>query len=253
MLDHGTLRLNTFANMNDPREKKSWAPNITLGPGGVGPELFTEIDNAEKTVDHLLRAGARVACFTVTREPTKDAALATNFHQGWARARMWDQYAEAHQGAVLVFACEPLVRLVDEALPVSDRRMFGSNLVRYVDRPLSLELNMEDVSARGLEEAVEALQIARGAPGELYFTKNTDWESEQEFRIVSVEWKVAVETPVEPLDISFGNTLLAVVLGQDFPEDQIPAISRFRNETPSIEVLRCQWRQGAPEIHVLAN
>src|SRR3712207_7604623 len=45
------------------------------------------------------RRRARLACLTMDRTPN---AFGSPFHRGWARARMWSQYSDAHRGACLV-------------------------------------------------------------------------------------------------------------------------------------------------------
>ena len=99
------LRLNTWANMNDPRERKEWrTSDIIVGRLRTIPP-YTQAE-LESTLDRVLRRGVRLACFTDDREPATEHAARWLLHRGWARSAMWDRYAESHKGGCLVFDSE---------------------------------------------------------------------------------------------------------------------------------------------------
>lgn len=248
MLQSRTLRLNPYSGMNDPRERKKWLPTITLGPGGIGPASLSTADAAEMECDRLLRRGGRLACFTEDRDPADGAGSGSYFHRGWARARMWDQYADSHAGAVLVFDQVELVEGVDNGRPGGNGDLFAAGEVQYVDGELEIDLNMEDVASLGLEAALEQVQVARHAASSLYFTKNLDWASEREYRIVVVRWNVPDDQRDEPIVIDFKDSLKAVILGEEF---KLTKATRYlMQEHPQAELLRCEWVRGAPHLLV---
>lgn len=103
ILDSGRIRLGSYAETNDPRERKQWLASLTA-------DTFDDLQDGESLelvmqIDRWIRRGVRLSCFTVDYPEPPDWA-GGNFHSGWARARMWHQYAGDHTGAVLVFDAE---------------------------------------------------------------------------------------------------------------------------------------------------
>jgi hypothetical protein len=112
----GKLRLSPYARMSDPLE--AMAPMLAAGVSysPTDEEAATKLGLAHvETQEELgrLRSCAKVLSLTV------DAAWAANvpefdrrFGMGWARARMWEQYAEDHTGVCLIFARKPFEQIV---------------------------------------------------------------------------------------------------------------------------------------------
>jgi len=237
ILDSGQLRLGSYAGTNDPRERKEWLSALTA-------DSFEDLHDGEffelvRQIDRWIRRGVRLSCFTVDYPEPPDWA-GGNFHSGWARARMWHQYAGDHTGAVLVFDSERLIQQV-EWFAQGDRVVSGP--VAYADRPLHLVFPLQDVRGDGLAGAVTALRDTR--IHELFFTKNQDWASEREFRIV-----VLGEPDKPPLDVEFGDSLVAVVLGETFPPTELSVLDTrlSRIDRTDIPLGRCLWSSGAPTV-----
>jgi hypothetical protein len=252
ILDSGQIRLGPYARTNDPREQKEWIPRFTMPTGpGRPPERYLsstpeEVEAAFRATDRYLRRGARLACFTLDRPRADDATAGTLFHRGWARARMWEQYAAHHAGACLVFDRQKLIELVDNHRPHGDGDLFTYGTVTYLDHALTVPLPWIDVVDQGIEAVLDDFQIRKDAARHLYTTKNTDWESEQEFRIVYVEWHVSEEAIDTPISIPFEGSLEAIVLGEAFPETE-HNVMEFRSGMPAgLDVLQCQWHSGVP-------
>jgi hypothetical protein len=252
ILDSGNMRLGSYSRTNDPRETKEWEPTITLPDVSVRPAekyLHSTKEDYRKVVDAvngLLRRGARLACFTSDSDRTSSQNDGTLFHRGWARARMWQQYADAHRGACLVFDRSKLIENADLARPHSNEELFTYGAVNYEDAPLTINLRWMDVVDQGIEAVLSDLQTWKGVATHLYATKNTDWESEHESRITVVIWNVPDDSADEPIDVPIGDSLKAIVFGDDFPDvERSVAQSRFAagNEP---DVLTCHWSNGVP-------
>lgn len=248
ILANGTLRLGPYSETNDPREQKDWRPAFVMpSTEGRPPEQWLEIGRTsssliDEVTDRHLRRGARLACFAHDRERRSDASPGTLFHRGWARARMWHQYAAKHTGACLVFDRTELLEAVDHQLPHEDGDLFTWGKVAYRDQRLTIPLLVPTLAEVGIEAALDDLSVRRGAAGHLYLTKNTDWESEQEFRIVVVRWNVADNSVDQPIDVAFGTTLRAIVLGDRFTGDIVAMLA----DRDGVDALRCRWGDGVP-------
>lgn len=250
ILANWTLRLGPYSKTNDPREQKAWRARLLMPAGPARPperylkfarDRANEIDEA---TDRYLRRGARLACFGVDRAPLPDAGGGCLFHRGWARARMWDQYAEKHEGACLVFNKLALIEAIDKQIPHASGDLFFCGNVEYRDQPRTIPLKVGDLVNAGIAEVLDNLRVLEGAAHHLYMTKNTDWQSEQEYRIVVVRWDVAAAEENRPLAIDFRDALRAVVLGEHYAGD-VEALLGARS---GVDVLRCWWGDGVPML-----
>ena len=244
ILGSKSIRLSSLARMNDARESRKWYPSLRVDvEGGVTNDehrrWLTQIDEA-------LRQRAKVACFTGDRFPSGPGEDGDEFHRGYARARMWDQYADHHEGACLIFDQGVLVQQAEHALGGHNAVRFGR--VSYIDRRVGdakgmLRFNASDLR-RGVAEAAE--QYLDSNWQELLLTKNLDWASEEERRILFVE-PGSIETIRE---FNFGGSLVSVVLGESSkPELQAQVVSLAKSAgLPSGMVAQCSWFGGSPQV-----
>jgi len=157
-----------------------------------------------------------------------------------------EQYANHHSGACLVFKRQELIELVDEHRPHGNGDLFTYGRVTYQDQALTVPLPWTDVVDQGIEAVLDDFQIRKDAATHLYTTKNTDWESEQEFRIVYVQWDVPDENMDVPISIPFEASLDAIVLGEHFPDTERNVMQLRAGMPAEIDLLQCQWHSGVP-------
>ena len=252
ILDSGTLWLSPYSGTNDPRENREWVAQFTMpSTPGRPPAKYLRVTQeaaqaADAATDRLLRRGARLACFTKDRPRFDGAEDGTLFHRGWARARMWEQYADHHFGACLVFGFSEFINHVNDQIPHGNGDLFAPGSVRYVDRSLSISLPWADVVDDGIEVALDAFQTERWTPNDLYFTKNRDWESEREFRIVCSLWNVPEGEEDKPIPIAYGPSLKGIVLGESFPVTEGEHIASRVDDQTELGAVRCEWHSGVP-------
>ena len=229
ILCSGNVRLGLYGNTNDPRENKEWVEAIDA-PSGSAPA----------SIDRL-RTGARLACFTVDGCPSNGAEIHSHFHRGWARARMWAQYASHHTGVCLVFDFEDLAGRIDRGYQLRDGEYLINGPVSYIDKSLTLPMSIRTSTLDNIHDDVLATDLIN----HLYLTKNRDWESEREHRFVILTWAYETDTPI---DIPFGTALRAVVLGEACALCS-PASGLPRLET--VDFYRCTWSRGTPSLQPL--
>jgi Protein of unknown function (DUF2971) len=252
ILENRTIRLGPYSQTNDPRETKEWVPLFMMpdGPGRPAERYLTNSLESSKeaalATDHYLRRGARVACFTLDRQRASNATAGTLFHRGWGRASLWQQYAGRHGGACLVFDRSQLIELVDEHRPFNDGDLFSFGRVHYVDQAMTIHLPWMDVVDDDITSVLDNFQVRQGAADHLYFTKNTDWSSEEEFRIVYVQWDVCDEDVDLPIDIPYESSLFAIVFGEAFPDTELNDIRNRKGIPDNVDLLQCKWSSGVP-------
>ena len=244
ILDSGEFWLTPYRFTNDPREKLEWLPNVFRDRTALIPEEGFEEERRE--TDRLLRTGARLGCHTIDRVPSPDGEGL--FHRGWARARMWEQYADSHQGVCLVFDKEGLNRAVDEGARHGSGDLMTWGPVRYLDKPMRFDLWLDEVRREGLETAIGDAQAKNPWLNELYFTKNLDWASESEYRQVVVLWDLPSGEEDIPVKAQFGSSLKAVVVGEHFQGTDLSVLRHRAHFVPATVVARCVWEMGAPRL-----
>jgi hypothetical protein len=254
IVEGGEMWLSPYASTNDPRETKEWVAEVIMDVTDQDGEAQRIAADVRSLADSVLRGGARLACFTLDRHMTADAQPHSHFHRGWGRARMWLQYAGDHTGACLAFTRDVFVGQVDDHRPVRDGDMFSCGRVVYSDKPLKLAIKLVKIDRRDALGVLDDYQIERGVAGELYFTKNTEWVSETEFRVVVVHWNLPADQMREPLRIPHAPALRAIVLGERFPDADLDRLRAEMNRYPGVELVRCMWEGGSgSQVGAVAN
>jgi hypothetical protein len=263
ILETGNLLLNTLDGMNDPRERTEWiAEGVVLPPGDVTAESLLAQDEIVGQIDQILRLGTRMACLTADRDPSPGADPDSYFHRGWGRARMWEQYGQGHQGAVLAFHKNSLLEALDQERQADQERMaaqegivdegsiFAVDHVNYVDRALHLPLRGWFDSVEAIRDALDEMTSKGDAIRDVFFVKNTDWAGETEFRVLVVLGVAAGKARRGmPLYLSYRDSLRAVVLGERWEgADWLREALSGRDLGPE-NVVRCEWENGAPVLN----
>lgn len=240
ILDGGSLRLGPYAATRDPRENMQWFSGFSAGEGvDIRPEAW-DIFAVSQTVDAAIRQRTKLACLTLDRPASMP--WSGEHARGYGRARMWEQYADRHQGAVLIFDRQALDTSVTEELVDHDYLFMGP--VQYSDEAVdiarALHFRVEETLApETLTAAADAVIAKHGET--LFFGKNMDWLTESEYRYVVVS-----DSPAEFVPIK--SSLRAIVVGMDYPDHEA-SVLRVRLERlglPALHVARCYWRNGQP-------
>lgn len=244
ILESRQLRMGPYSRTNDPRETSEWNPTIDLDEGDE------DLSSAElnKMFHRIgdIRDGVKLACFTLDSE-IDQPQFRLPFHRGWARARMWHQYANGHSGVCLI---------LDRARWNRDLRTMGENKsaaiyegpVRYEDATLGQYQSLLTFSSTELRTGESNKSIKRILDGhgqELFFLKNRDWESETEYRFLAVS-----DSPEEYVSVS--SSLVGIVLGQDFPSTEFSVLGDRlrRNGFSTVRCAHLHWSNGAPLVFV---
>jgi hypothetical protein len=118
--------------------------------------------------------------------------------------------------------------------------------VTYENRRLSGELFFDIgkvLSAGGVDAVVE--EIAAQHLIALFFTKQTDWASEHEFRFV-----VATDSP-EPLHVDTSDALQAVIMGYECAPGFVPALAELCRKQ-DVKVRALHWFNVEPHLTGIA-
>jgi len=237
-LDTGQLRFGTYAQMNDPRENQRWWPSFSVDD--EAEDRPGRIEEASDELDRVIRQGVRLKCFTIDAQDPFSVGGDGAWHNGWARARMWQQYADEHRGACLVLDRQALLDQVRVAAR-RDRVLTGQ--VAYADKRLHFHFALSDIRGDALLPFARAERERRA--DELYFLKNLDWASEREYRMV-----VLSDPTDKPLYVNFTTALRGIVVGEAFPDAELSVLRTrlARIQHADMPVARCIWFSGAPQV-----
>jgi hypothetical protein len=211
ILPSGQLRMSSLRCLRDPVENKDWVQGWFTSASWPPADVARFGAAKDRVLDET-----KVVSFTLD-EPTGNRS--PQYARGYARPRMWEQYAENHAGVCLVFDRKLLDEWFKVGLPA--RKHTISHDIVYSDSPLPgheaartlhavqlIEAGGEDLEV-GLRKHLEIHAL------ELFFRKLEDWSTEHEYRYIVFD-KDSVET-----QILFGDALRAVIVGERFPTWQI--------------------------------
>lgn len=203
ILPHARLLLSPIMKTNDPRENKPllFTYNSNHKNGSIGMFELNEKCNL------VLKSDCKVICFS------KDFRN----YQGCHLSKMWAQYGDNHRGVCLEIDRELFIKdnqnLIDSYFfndiiyikPDYQRRskLLNVNLVQY-----ETEGNLNYLKKEFRNENINFL----------YFTKNDEWESESEKRLL-----IFSETKENEF-CSIRNSLIGIHLGVDFHYSYLPSI-----------------------------
>lgn len=206
ILKSRTLRLSTLGDTNDPRESKDWDFNLwTAGQHDLGGY---DMVKSSAWLSTALKSSARLACFSRDRAPLSGDHTLDILNRGFARSRMWAQYADRHRGVCLVFDRDLLLASV--ALYLAPRHICLAGDVAYKDHYIVRDIarhefmiDVDELEALGTDAYIQS-HIQR-YHDELFFEKLSDWRDE-------IEWRLLVWGADEgPLFLPIENSLVGVV------------------------------------------
>jgi Protein of unknown function (DUF2971) len=244
ILPEARLRLSRYFDMRDPLENKEW----WFSAGGRGADTDDEDEHRAREWFVFNRAANRVRrrsfLLSLTIDtPNGETDEEEPFCRGWARGRMWEQYAENNAGVCLVFDRE---RLTDAVLASLQNQEFGAlyhQAVAY--EGAGILKPMLDIEALGREVAAEQVSsFIQDHYEPLFFHKVLDWQSEHEYRFCTVG------QDGDQVFADIGNALYAVIVGERFPDWQRPAAIEGCTAVGA-RPLRLDWSLGEPSLRPL--
>lgn len=238
ILPRQELRLGPFRDTNDPREYKDF--NIRMaGRAAHGLHVY---DDVVRLAQELLKDTWSLTCLTTDNPDASDPV--STWDRGWARSRMWAQYAENHRGVCLVFDRAEMMNEVVAQLEAEGDAAHGP--VRYED---SSALDAFVIDAAGVDPANPLIAVVNqmwGYRADLFFLKAEDWQTEYEYRFL-----LRREAPA-PYYVTMSSSLRGVVLGDAVSDAYRPSLDALC-ETLQVGAAQIRWTNGTPGLRNLAR
>lgn len=243
ILPSSTIKLNPFAETNDPRESKDWRFGFLKNTCLEG--ISEEIERSIKQEITTLKETTKVLCLN------KDDVRKTGYNTeqlhywGFCRPRMWAQYGDKHSGVCLVFGRKELKITIEATL--GGKGLLFSGDVIYQDwsysqamRKRAFILDPDIVMEKGVKAAVQ-IHFQRHWK-DLFFEKAEDWRDEHEYRWIFNDGKHGAT------DITICGSLKAVVHGSDFQQDKWGDPYHFKRDY-GLKTAKLSWRNGIPHMY----
>lgn len=238
------LRFSPFKEVDDPREVEEWVWKI------YNPRLRNgSTSEALNAINHLLRYNCKVLCFSqdligieeIEVNGPSDYWRKKAYEKGFARARMWSQYAEKHTGICFAFSKEKTIAAIKECF--KDRLVFHG-AVSYMngsDRAIEAQgIDSTQININGIHDYFKS--YLNEHYDTLFFEKLKDYRDEREYRFVIFNEH---SESYEYIDIA--NILEGVVIGMYFDKNSYQDVNKYASKY-NFKPRNMNWQQGTPVL-----
>lgn len=228
------MRMGSLANMNDPLEFENHRGDGLVFSGNpsnryLAKKVF-EFANAVAEKDRAVR----LASFAVDGGNQKD--YYNNLCKGWARSRMWAQYADGNEGVCLIFDKSNLVSVFENS--------FKSTSCKTYCREITYTNNLYPIQEM-LNKPCESFLTQDKI--DFLFKKCVDYRDEREFRLLLVNKNL--KNSAESVSFSIETSLCGVIMGAKFPEENRESLEKaIEYCNPKIKRLYISWHYGMPDV-----
>jgi hypothetical protein len=182
-----------------------------------------------------LRSCCRLSCLTLSGSYDYGPA---GYGDGFARARMWAQYAGNHSGVCLAFDQARLRTAARATAHHRSLRLYESPIGYRseggLERPIQLPQTKAEADLTGLRDDLFPVIVPH-----LYFSKAWDWSTETEYRFLLHGGAAEFEY------IDVRSALTGIFCGPRFPEARWKDVfTRCPELTKAGRVFKLWWRNG---------
>lgn len=235
------LRLSSLRNTNDPLEFL----NPTLIGFDNGIPNKNEIYNDLKHSLNERTRFVRFICFTIDSGINKcEDRHCQSFHnnyflKGWARNRMWAQYAKNHEGVCFVFDKEIFTKQF-YLLETDGVEILNAQKINYTNNFENLQNDMTSISSIMIGKTNFKNFYLDNDRKKYIFQKCEDYRDENEYRFALIDRNIKKQNDEKYVD--FGTSLKAVILGQKFSNKE-----KLKLPT-NVSVFQINWECGYPDL-----
>lgn len=225
------LRLGPLAKMNDPLEFEDRLKAPFMCQGVCSDKEYMEKASLyEKAVTEKEKS-VRFTSFSIDNYSVRNI-----FSKGWARSRMWAQYADKHKGVCLVFDKANLIKAFESKYTNDKCRTYWRK-INYTNNLESLRLAFSQPCESFLtDDKIEFL-----------FQKCEDYRDEQEFRLLLINKGLNDSKEMESFSIA--DSVCGIVTGVNFPKECELALKKaVESCNPAIKMFPIIWTYGTPGL-----
>ena len=236
------MRLGSLQNMNDPLEFQDHIGDGVTFTGNPSNEEVALLVWQFKNIVTEKQNAVRLASFSMDMPFTNQTKgcqenYFNNLSKGWARSRMWAQYADNHKGICLVFDKTNLIKEFEET--------FKKELCETYCRKVNYTNNLYSLR-ESLSQPCDSLLTMDKI--EFMFQKCEDFRDEQEFRLLLINRNLKDNKEIVSFPIS--NSLCGVIPGTRFPKENEASLRKaIETLNTKIRWFPIWWNYGEPQLH----
>jgi len=189
----------------------------------------------DKEFNKLIKNYTKIACFSIDTKQKKN--LIPLLNKGYLRSRMWSHYADRHKGFCFILDKEKLLRTINEKFNKNDFLILNNN-VKYSDsykKSTFTKNNLTDFFPKN---------IIKKYKNELFFSKISDFNNENEFRICIIDFKLNDQND---LLINIRDSILGVIISKQFNEVYLPSLKELINKN-NVHLFELDWGEYIPSL-----
>lgn len=247
IISSNKLLMSPLSNTNDPLEFNDYS-DCTLYDGSLSIQEMMgkerEIEIAKQRRKNIVRQLSFSHSFKLDEKDPQQNIHNNYMNQGWARNRMWAQYADKHAGVCLVFdkdKCTKAAEKIPDSKVVSKNIVYTNNLYKLQDA-MHIDIQQKYLATDFSDFFITDDKI------DLYFIKCEDYAAENEFRILSFNYSFKRESDKCLFD--FEDSLLGVILGTKIDDPEIEIIKKILNGS-NIPFFKMKWHCGEPDLYTI--
>ena len=232
IIDGNSLKFSKINRTNDTLESK-----LKIDFENVDKDTYNTILTWIQSFNDKYSSDLQLLCFSVDEdEPVKDVSFKTKLsdysRRGFAKPRMWAQYASNNEGVCLIFDKERIISRITEEL---GDLLIDHKRVKYKDQLFSFKfsdrtvnqiknnIRIDDNSIGFGIQCHSFLQRNNDFTDYNYFHKLDDWKGEKEYRFLSYyENDLFIENS--------NDALVGVIIGERIDKTNEHLISMICNE-----------------------
>ena len=241
------LKFGPLSKTNDPMEFKDPIQMLTADFHIDRDDTFRILEEIRKAADDR-KNKVQLLCFSIDKFENGQTYSGGMHEKGWARSRMWAQYAENHKGVCLVFYKDKLLIEIDKeikkrrlkSIQVICDRIKYSNDVKEYENAFSVDITEQNVKDDFTNFYLKNKE-------QFLFQKLEDYRDEQEYRIVLLK-----DNGMNGIEISVNieNAIAGIITGCDFEPAFNVNIQRI-SEKYNIPCFHIDWEYGSPSLYKL--
>ncbi|WP_027728637.1 DUF2971 domain-containing protein [Treponema sp. C6A8] len=237
IIESNQLKLSSLPNTNDPLEFVS--PEIfsfTIWADMDEQKILYDLTESKNRRNDYVRFLCFCRNLTWNEMPTVQQ-IADNFlFKGWARTRMWAQYADNHTGVCLVFDKKEFKKCFDN-LKSNNITIINDRKIEYTNCLTNYQVLMTDIHHYNDNFKDFFLDKKRL---ECLFLKCEDFKDEMEYRFCLVNRNL--KNSEEQMFVNYGKSLKAIIYGQRFDKKQRIPVPK------SVDEYKIRWFFGMPKL-----
>ncbi|MBK5261081.1 MAG: DUF2971 domain-containing protein [Peptostreptococcaceae bacterium] len=245
IISNRNLRFSSFKNVNDPSE--STVRDITLNWNTT--EFDKDMINTSEyfnIVNNIRLVRSRLICFSMNADTVvnnKDDDLENYFQTGFFKPRMWAQYGENNRGICLAFSKQDFAESIEKQYPNS---LVYRSKIKYSDSGKNIRKAYRfEVSENILIDFNQYFikeHLAKYRE-ELFFSKNSDWRDEREYRFLMIG-----DEDYKEYFVDINHSLKGIFCGINFPDVYLHSLKKLTSGM-NIDIFQLKLNNGEPHVN----